>query len=83
MVMENNLPENSNKVFIYWDNSNIFIECQRITEEKDYSPDSRLRVRIHFENLLRLAHGGRDIEKAIAAGSVPPEMNIYGIGWKI
>ncbi len=31
-------------------------------------------MRIHFENVLQLAHAGRPIEKALAAGSLPPEM---------
>ena len=31
-------------------------------------------MRIHFENLLHLAHADRPVEKALVAGSVPPEM---------
>ena len=31
-------------------------------------------MRIHFVNLLRLAHAERPIQRALAAGSVPPEM---------
>ncbi len=61
-------------VFIYWDNSNIFHEAQRLAEERENSPDARYRVRIDFENMMRLAHAGRDVKKALAAGSVPPEM---------
>ena len=61
-------------VFIYWDNSNIFHEAQRITEEKDGTPGARYLVRVHFDNILRLAHADRPLEKAVAAGSVPPEM---------
>jgi hypothetical protein len=61
-------------VFIYWDNSNIFHEAQRIAEARNQGPNARYRVRIHFENLLRLAHADRPIQKALAAGSVPPEM---------
>ena len=63
-----------NKVFIYWDNSNIFHEAQRLAEQQDEEPDARYRVRIHFENLLRLAHADRTLQKAYAVGSVPPEM---------
>ena len=63
-----------NKVFIYWDNSNIFHEAQRLAEERNNEPDARYRVRINFDNILRLAHADRPVEKAIAAGSVPPEM---------
>ena len=62
------------KVFVYWDNSNIFHEAQRLAEEQDEGPDARYRVRIHFDNLLQLAHAGRTLQKGFAAGSVPPEM---------
>ena len=60
------------KVFVYWDNSNIFHEAQRLAEEQDEGPDARYRVRIHFDNLLQLAHAGRTLQKGFAAGSVPP-----------
>ena len=62
------------RVFVYWDNSNVFHEAQRLAEERREGPGARYRVRIHFENLLRLAHADRPLEKALAAGSVPPEM---------
>ena len=63
-----------NSVFIYWDNSNIFHEAQRLAEEREGGPNARYRVRVHFDNLLRLAHADRPIERALAVGSVPPEM---------
>lgn len=62
------------RVFIYWDNSNIFHEAQRLAEERERSPGARYLVRVHFENLLRLAHADRPVEKALATGSVPPEL---------
>ena len=62
------------KVFIYWDNSNIFVEAQRLAEEVSEGPGARYRVRINFDNMLRLAHADRPVERAFAAGSVPPEM---------
>ena len=62
------------KVFIYWDNSNIFHEAQRLADERNNGPDARYRVRINFANMLRLAHADRPVERAYAAGSVPPEM---------
>ena len=65
---------NKKKVFIYWDNSNIFVEAQRLAEEIDEGPGVRWRVRINFDNILRLAHADRPIARAIAAGSVPPEV---------
>ena len=61
-------------VFIYWDNSNIFHEAQRLAEEQDEGPGARYRVRIHFENMLRLAHADRPVRKALTAGAVSPEM---------
>ena len=62
------------EVFIYWDNSNIFIEAQRLAEERNDHVDARFRVRIKFDNMLRLAHADRPLRKAMAAGSVPPEL---------
>ena len=63
-----------NNVFIYWDDSNIFIEAQRLAESLESGPDARSRIRIHFDNMLRLAHADRPVEKAIAVGSIPPEL---------
>ena len=62
------------EVFIYWDNSNIFIEAQRLADERNDHVDARFRVRIKFDNMLRLAHADRPLRKAMAAGSVPPEL---------
>ena len=61
------------KVFIYWDNSNIFISAQQAAAELE-GDAVRYRVRLHFRNLLTLAAAGRDIEHAVAVGSVPPEL---------
>ena len=61
-------------VFIYWDNSNIFHEAQRLAEEREEGEGARYRVRINFDNMLRLAQADRPLQKALAAGSVPPEM---------
>ncbi len=62
------------RAFIYWDNSNIFHEAQRLAEERGGGPDARYRVRINFDNILRLAHAGRPMERAVAAGSIPPPL---------
>ena len=61
------------KVFIYWDNSNIFIGAGHVAEEREGN-SARYRTRISFNNLLKLAHAERPIEKAVAVGSVPPEL---------
>ena len=61
------------RVFIYWDNSNIFYGAQDEAVERE-GADARRRVRINFKNLLRLAHADRPVAKALAAGSIPPPL---------
>ena len=61
-------------VFVYLDNSNIFHAAQDLAEERNGDANARHRVRIQFENLLRLAHADRPVEKALAAGSIPPAL---------
>ena len=60
--------------FIYWDNSNIFHEAQRLAEERAEGPGARYRVRVHFDSLLALANADRPVERAFAVGSIPPEL---------
>ena len=60
-------------VFIYWDNSNIFISAQQVAAERE-GPDAYYRVRIYFRNLLTLARASRPVEHAFAVGSIPPEL---------
>ena len=69
------------RIYIYWDHSNIFVEAQNVAEEidNDLGEDVWKRVRIDFHNLLTLAHENRKVCKAVAAGSVPPEMKAV---WK-
>ena len=62
-----------NKVFVYWDNSNIFISAQDVAVEME-GEAARFRVRIDFRNLLALARADREIEHAVAVGSIPPEL---------
>ena len=61
-------------VFVYLDNSNIFQAAQDLAEERNGDQNARHRVRMNFENLLRLAHADRPLEKAVAAGSIPPAL---------
>ena len=63
-----------NDVFIHWDNSNIYHEAQRLADEWEGTPGARYLVRIHFDNLLRLAQADRPVRRVVAAGSIPPEM---------
>ena len=61
------------KVFVYWDDSNIFISAREVAIDRE-GEVARYRIRIHFRNLLRLAHGDREIGRAVAVGSIPPEL---------
>ncbi|MCY4047677.1 MAG: NYN domain-containing protein [Candidatus Dadabacteria bacterium] len=68
------MSNDKNRVFIYWDTSNIFIGAQDLAEERKEGPYARFRVRVYIKNMLRLAHADRPVAKAVAAGSVPPEI---------
>ncbi|MDA7968673.1 MAG: hypothetical protein MPK31_07105 [Gammaproteobacteria bacterium] len=61
------------KVFIYWDNPNIFNAARQLAEEREQGPDARRRLRINFENLYHLARNNREVARARAAGLMPPE----------
>ena len=61
-------------VFVYWDNSNVYHEAQRLAEKRDGTPGARYLIRIHFERMMDLARANRPLMRAVAAGSVPPEM---------
>jgi hypothetical protein len=56
------------KVHIFWDNSNVFVPAQYVASRRDglYAAP---RLRIHFDNLLRLAHAGRHVASAVCVGS--------------
>jgi NYN domain len=61
------------KAFVFWDNSNIFISAKTVAAERE-GGDAAYQVRIQFDHLLQLALAGRDLEYAIAVGSVPPPL---------
>ena len=61
------------KVFVYWDNSNIFISARQLAIDRE-GRDAYHRVRIDFRNMLELARAGRPLEHAVAVGSIPPEL---------
>lgn len=62
------------KVFLYWDNSSVFISAQYVAVERE-GPDARYRIRANCRNLLTLAGAGRPIEHALAVGPIPPELS--------
>lgn len=61
------------KVFVYWDNSNIFISAREVVAQRE-GEGARARVQIHFRNLLEFARAGRPVKRALAVGPVPPEL---------
>ncbi|MBF0520351.1 MAG: hypothetical protein HQK92_11575 [Nitrospirae bacterium] len=42
------------KVFIFWDNSNIFISGKTVEIEKE-GQDAKYHLRLQFDNILELA----------------------------
>ena len=58
---ESSRRRDMSRVFISWDNLNIFHEAQRFAEERNEGPDARYRVRVNFDNILRLAHADRTL----------------------
>lgn len=59
------------KVHVFWDNSNIFISAQRALSKLGRQSSG---IRIDFENMLKLAIGGRPFARGHCVGSVPPEV---------
>ncbi|WP_207263193.1 NYN domain-containing protein [Desulfovibrio sp. Huiquan2017] len=62
----------SPNVYLFWDNSNIFISAKHVAARQE-GLNAENFVRIHFENLYRLAIANRPVAKAIAVGSIPRE----------
>ena len=80
--LENTSPHGPLLLYIYWDHSNLFIEAQHMADRIDreeFGDDAAYRVRINFHNMMELACENRKVAKAVAAGSVPPEMKMV---WK-
>ena len=61
------------KIFLHWNNSNILISAQDVAEEQE-GWGARSRVCIHFSTMIGLVRRQRPIERALAVGSVPPEL---------
>lgn len=59
------------KVHVFWDNSNIYIGAQAALQKLGRRSAG---TRIDFENLLKLAMGGRLLARGHCVGSVPPEV---------
>jgi hypothetical protein len=64
------MPKFDTYICLYVDNSNIFIEGQRVASK--FVGESRADFRIYFPNFVRLALGGRAVKEVVWGGSVPP-----------
>jgi NYN domain len=65
-------PMAISKVHLFIDNSNIFISAQDEARKREGNA-ARLRVRLQFDNLIKLALVGRALGSAFVVGSIPPD----------
>ena len=65
------------RVHIFWDNSNLFHSAQDACDDvkSGYERGHRLDARLHFRNVYEFAKANRDVERAIAVGSIPPGLS--------
>ncbi|MEX2032712.1 MAG: NYN domain-containing protein [Dehalococcoidia bacterium] len=64
-------------VHIFWDQSNVFARMQDTCDDREgggLEPGRRLAARLNFQALFEFARAGRDVEKAVAIGSIPPDL---------
>lgn len=63
---------------IFWDNSNLFARMRATCDDPNagegLEPGHRLDARLRFTSMFEFAACGRAVEKAVAVGSVPPEL---------
>ena len=64
------------RVYIFWDNSNIFISAQDVAERKEGVMD-RHAIRLQFDQLYHLAAMGRNVIRTFVVGSIPPEVRVW------
>lgn len=64
------------RVYLFWDNSNIFISAQDVAERRE-GLMQRHAVRLKFEHIYRLAAMGRQVVRTFVVGSIPPEVRIW------
>jgi hypothetical protein len=65
-------------VHIFWDNSNLFARMQDTCDDRSGSgkePSHRFHARLSFPAMFEFARAGRMVEKAVAVGSIPPDLS--------
>lgn len=66
-----------NGLHLFIDNSNIFIEAQRVAREKYFYDDELvIRVRISYGELLEKVRNGRKLMETVLVGSRPPQNDL-------
>jgi hypothetical protein len=55
---------------VFWDNSKIWLVGQKVCGQRE--PGDEPAFRIHFSRLFDFVLGGRAVDYAFAAGSIPP-----------
>jgi len=66
-----------NGLHLFIDNSNIFIEAQRVAREKYFFDDELVvRVRISYGGLLEKVRNGRKLMETVLVGSRPPQNDL-------
>ena len=66
------------KVFIYWDNSNVFHGGRAVSAAREPEAAAvRARFRVNLGALLRLALAGRPAARVVMAGSIPPAVRAF------
>ena len=67
-----------NGLHLFIDNSNIFIEAQRVARSKYYYDDELVvRLRISYGNLLEVVRQGRKLQETVLVGSRPPNKDSF------
>ncbi len=62
-----------NGLFLFIDNSNIYIEAQRVARSKYYYDDELVvRLRVSYGKLLEYVRDERPLEEIVLVGSKPP-----------
>ena len=63
-----------NGLHLFIDNSNLYIEAQRVARMKFFYDDELVvRLRIHYGGLLEKVRNGRKLMETVLVGSRPPE----------
>lgn len=66
---------NEPKVYLFWDNSNIFIGTKFVANRRE-GMMSEANCRVQFDAIHKLAVAGRPIGGGVCVGSVPPEIRV-------